>query len=96
MSSYTRDTGLYHLAAAMGIPATVVSAHQPGRIILPRQDAARVRLEVLAKAMRRQGLPQIRLHRAGLRNLAPSRLCYPVDGHLRTARCAGMRRTRCW
>ncbi len=47
---YGADTGLYHLAAAMGIPATVVfGPTQPGRIILPRQDAASVRLEVLAE-----------------------------------------------
>lgn len=47
---YGADTGLYHLAAAMDIPATVVfGPTQPGRIILPRQHAASVRLEVLAE-----------------------------------------------
>lgn len=47
---YGADTGLYHLAAAMGIPATVVfGPTQPGRIILPQQHAASVRLEVLAE-----------------------------------------------
>jgi ADP-heptose:LPS heptosyltransferase len=48
---YGADTGLYHLAAAMGVPATVVfGPTQPGRIILPRQEAASVRLEVLAES----------------------------------------------
>jgi O-antigen ligase len=47
---YGADTGLYHLAAAMGIPATVVfGPTQPGRIILPRQQAASLRLEVLGE-----------------------------------------------
>lgn len=45
---YGADTGLYHLAVAMNIPATVVfGPTQPKRVILPRQRAASVRLSVL-------------------------------------------------
>jgi len=79
---YGADTGLYHLAAAMGIPATVVfGPTQPGRIILPRQDAASVRLEVLAedhcdvKACRNP----VCIEQA-CANLAPQPVVIPLDG----------------
>jgi len=45
---YGVDTGLYHLAAAMGMPCTLVfGPTQPRRIILPRQRARAIRLAVL-------------------------------------------------
>jgi ADP-heptose:LPS heptosyltransferase len=46
---YGTDTGLYHLAAAMGVPATVMfGPTQPQRIVMPRQPGATwVRLQVL-------------------------------------------------
>jgi ADP-heptose:LPS heptosyltransferase len=46
---YCTDTGLYHVAASMGIPATVFfGPTQPWRIIMPGQPATRgVRLAVL-------------------------------------------------
>jgi len=48
---YGTDTGLYHLAAAMGIPATVVfGPTQPWKIVMPAQpDATWVRLRVLGE-----------------------------------------------
>lgn len=79
---YGADTGLYHLAAAMDIPATVVfGPTQPGRIILPRQNAASVRLEVLAeehcdvKACRNP----VCIEQA-CANLAPQPVVLPLDG----------------
>ena len=81
-SYYGADTGLYHLAAAMGIPATVVfGPTQPGRIILPRQDAASVRLEVLA-----EGHCDVKACRnpvcieQACANLAPQSSVLPLDG----------------
>ena len=49
---YCTDTGLYHLAAAMGIPATVYyGPTQPWRNMMPAQPGARgVRLSVLGAA----------------------------------------------
>ena len=49
MHIYCTDTGLYHLAASMGIPATVYyGPTQPWRNMMPAQPAARgVRLAVL-------------------------------------------------
>jgi ADP-heptose:LPS heptosyltransferase len=46
---YCTDTGLYHLAAAMGVPATVYyGPTQPWRNMMPAQpDARGVRLSVL-------------------------------------------------
>jgi hypothetical protein len=48
---YGTDTGLYHLAVAMGIPATVFfGPTQPWKIVMPRQPEARwVRLAVLGQ-----------------------------------------------
>lgn len=50
-SIYCTDTGLYHLAASMGIPATVFyGPTQPWRNMMPGQPAARgVRLAVLGR-----------------------------------------------
>lgn len=49
---YCTDTGLYHLAAAMGVPATVYyGPTQPWRNMMPAQPGARgVRLSVLGAA----------------------------------------------
>lgn len=49
---YCTDTGLYHLAAAMGIPATVYyGPTQPWRNMMPAQPGARgVRLSILGAA----------------------------------------------
>ena len=49
---YCTDTGLYHLAAAMGIPATVYyGPTQPWRNMMPSQpDARGVRLSILGAA----------------------------------------------
>ena len=49
---YGTDTGLYHLAAAMGIPATVFfGPTQPWKIVMPQQPGATwVRLKVLGDA----------------------------------------------
>ena len=49
---YGADTGLYHLAAAMGIPCTVFfGPTQPWKIVMPGQPrAASVRLAVLGRA----------------------------------------------
>lgn len=49
---YCTDTGLYHLAAAMGVPATVYyGPTQPWRNMMPAQpDARGVRLSVLGAA----------------------------------------------
>ena len=49
---YGTDTGLYHLAAAMGIPATVFfGPTQPWKIVMPEQPGATwVRLKVLGDA----------------------------------------------
>jgi ADP-heptose:LPS heptosyltransferase len=49
MHIYCTDTGLYHLAASMGVPATVYyGPTQPWRNMMPAQPAARgVRLTVL-------------------------------------------------
>ncbi|MSP98685.1 MAG: hypothetical protein EXR29_16000 [Betaproteobacteria bacterium] len=46
---YCTDTGLYHMAASMGIPATVFyGPTQPWRVMMPAQPAARgVRLKIL-------------------------------------------------
>jgi len=46
---YCTDTGLYHLAASMGIPATVFfGPTQPWRVVMPGQTATRaIRLAVL-------------------------------------------------
>ncbi len=48
---YCTDTGLYHLAAAMGIPATVFyGPTQPWRNMMPAQPAAQaIRLRVLGR-----------------------------------------------
>ncbi len=92
---YGADTGLYHLAAAMDIPATVVfGPTQPGRIILPRQNAASVRLEVLAeehcdvKACRNP----VCIEQA-CANLAPQPVVIPLDADTRglpaAPACAG-------
>ena len=48
---YGCDTGLYHVATAMGLPALVVfGPTQPHKIILPAQDALAVRLMALGQA----------------------------------------------
>jgi len=49
---YGTDTGLYHLAAAMGIPATVFfGPTQPWKIVMPGQrEVTWVRLKVLGEA----------------------------------------------
>lgn len=48
---YGCDTGLYHVATAMGLPALVVfGPTQPHKIILPAQDAVAVRLVALGQA----------------------------------------------
>ncbi len=49
---YGTDTGLYHLAAAMGIPATVFfGPTQPWKIVAPEQEkTSAVRLAVLGRA----------------------------------------------
>ena len=46
---YSTDTGLYHMATSMGIPATVFfGPTQPWKIMMPAQPAARgARLKVL-------------------------------------------------
>lgn len=45
---YGADSGLYHVASAMDIPATLVfGPTQPKRIVLPRQRAKSIRLAVL-------------------------------------------------
>jgi ADP-heptose:LPS heptosyltransferase len=45
---YGADSGLYHLASAMDIPATLLfGPTQPRRIVLPRQRALSIRLAVL-------------------------------------------------
>lgn len=47
---YGADTGLYHVAAAMGIPAVVFfGPTQPYKVMLPAQDAWAVRLHTLAQ-----------------------------------------------
>jgi len=48
---YGADSGLYHLASAMDIPATLVfGPTQPKRIVLPSQRARTIRLAVLGDA----------------------------------------------
>ncbi|GAA5784511.1 glycosyltransferase family 9 protein [Chitiniphilus shinanonensis] len=45
---YGADTGLFHVAAAMGIPTTVFfGPSQPHKVILPQQNAVSVRLSKL-------------------------------------------------
>ncbi len=47
---YGADTGLYHVAAAMGIPAIVFfGPTQPYKVMLPGQDAWAVRLQALGQ-----------------------------------------------
>lgn len=47
---YGADTGLYHVAAAMGIPSVVFfGPTQPYKVMLPGQDAWAVRLEALGQ-----------------------------------------------
>jgi ADP-heptose:LPS heptosyltransferase len=47
---YGADTGLYHVAAAMGIPAVVFfGPTQPYKVMLPGQNACAVRLQALGQ-----------------------------------------------
>jgi ADP-heptose:LPS heptosyltransferase len=47
---YGTDTGLYHLAAASGIPCTVFfGPTQPKKNVMPRQDTRGIRLDVLGQ-----------------------------------------------
>lgn len=49
---YGADTGLYHLAAAMDIPATVFFGSSPAcKIILPRQNTSSIRLASLGDTL---------------------------------------------